>query len=215
MTAQPFFVFAHDLGQTPLQWEDLIASLPPGVGAACPWLRGTRPGGSPVPFSVADAAAALITTLDENGARTGTLVGVGLGGTIALQAALAAPERVDRVVAVSAPAQPSKAQLRAQRMALRVVPASRLAAQNIDKARLLAALKGAAEQDTSDALAALAVPVTLVVGGRDSAALSAARTLGDLLPEVTLQVLPDAAADLPRSQAAALAALLFGAGEGS
>ena len=209
MPRQPFFVFAHDLGQTPLQWEDLVTALPPGVGAACPWLVGTRPGGRAVAFSLADAAAGLIAALDENGVAAGTLVGVGLGGTIALHAAAQVPDRVDRVVAVSAPAQPSRRRLAAQRTALRLIPRRTLADQNIDKDRLIAALKGLSAEHTSDPLAAVSAPVTLVAGEQDRAAVEATRVLARALPGAVVEILPGAAGDLPRTAASALAQIVF------
>lgn len=209
MPAQPFFVFAHDLGQTPLQWEDVIAAMPTGAGAACPWLRGTRPGGSPVPFGLADAAADLVTALDENGAASGTLVGVGLGAGLALRAAAQSPERVDAVVAVSAPAQVSRRALAAQRTAIRLMPRRSLAARNIDKDRLVAALKGLADDTDQAGLDRVVCPVTLVVGEQDRGARLVARGLAAALPDARVEEVPGAAGDLPRTAPADVARVVF------
>ncbi|MCA0435095.1 MAG: alpha/beta fold hydrolase [Austwickia sp.] len=209
MRRPPFFVFAHDLGQTPLQWEDLIVAMPPGVGAACPWLRGTRPGGARVEFSLAGAGAGLITALDENGAATGTLVGVGLGAGLALRAAATAPDRVDAVVAITPPAHASRRTLAAQRAAVRMMPRRTLAARNLDKDRLLGALKAMADEAQEAPLARIAAPVTLVVGAGDRAGRAAAADLAAELPDARLEQIPDVAGDLPRTAPAALAAIVF------
>lgn len=209
MSKPPFFVFAHDLGQTPLQWEDVIVAMPPGVGAACPWLRGTRPGGRVVPFTTSDAAAGLLTALDENGAASGTLVGVGIGASLALRAAAQVPERVEAVIAVSAPAEPGRRQLAAQRTAVRLLPRRTLAARNIDKDRLLAAFRSLAGDAASASLGDVRCPVTLVVGARDRAGALAARALAATLPAAHIQEIPDAATDLPRTAASQLAEIVF------
>jgi 3-oxoadipate enol-lactonase len=209
MPKPPFFVFVHDLGQTPLQWEDVVIALPPGVGAACPWLRGTRPGGAAVPFRPADAAASLLTALDENGAETGTLVGVGVGASIALRCAAEVPDRVDAVIAVSTPLHPTRRQLAAQRTAVRLMPRRALAARNVDKDRLMAALHGLAEDAQAMPLEAVRAPVTLVVGAGDRAGLVAARSLAATLPQAVIRELPGVSGDLPRVAAAPLAELVF------
>lgn len=209
MPKQRFYVFVHDLGQTPLQWEDLITALPAGVGAACPWLRGTRPGGAAVPFTLDDAAAGLITTLDENCAATATLVGAGLGATVALRAAAQFPDRVDAVVAVSAPAQPSRLVLATQRRAMQLTPRRAFAARNLDKDRVLAALQRLADEAGAAPLEAVAAPVTLVVGARDRGAGTVARALAAVLSDASVVEVPDAGDDLPRTAAAALGDIVF------
>lgn len=210
MARRPFFVFAHDLGQTPLQWEDVIARMPTGVGAACPWLRGTRPGGERVAFTPSAAAAGLITALDENGAATGSLVGVGVGAALALRAAAAYPDRVDAVVAVSAPARASRRQLAAQRTAVRLMPRRSLAARNLDKDRLLDALGGLVDDADQAPLDEVRCPVTLVVGAKDRAGRSIAGTLAGSLPHATIEQIPDASTDLPGAASASLAGIVFG-----
>lgn len=209
MRRPPFFLFAHDLGQTPLQWEEQVAALPSGVGAACPWLRGTRPGGKAVEFNVGDAATSLIATLDENGVAKATIVGAGFGGTIALHAAARFPERVTAVHALSAPMHLSKRQLAVQRAALRLVPRRNLTARNIDKDRLLAALAGAADGPTSDDLRALQLPVTLIVGADDKPARLSARSLTTAIPHATVETIADRRGNLPSTAAAEVNALIF------
>ncbi|WP_116115803.1 alpha/beta fold hydrolase [Austwickia chelonae] len=209
MRRPPFFLFVHDLGQTPLQWEEQVAALPSGVGAACPWLRGTRPGGKTVEFTIGDAATSLITALDENGVASATLVGAGFGGTIALHAAARFPERVVAVHAISAPLQLSKKQLALQRTALRFMSRRSLAARNIDKDRLLAALAGAADGLTSDDLRGLEVPVTLITGADDKPGMLSARSLASVLPQARIEALAGRTGDLPTAASAEVNAVIF------
>lgn len=213
MSSQPFTVFVHDLGQTPLQWEDVIVALPPDQGAVCPWLAGTRPGGAPgAPFTISGAAAGLLTAMDEHGARTATIVGVGLGGTVALQAAAIDPERVERVVVLSGVAQPSRRALAAQRATVRIIPAGTWAARNIDKERLLAALQQQALDSTADTLKDLATPVLLVAGEHDRPGCGQAAVLAGTLPHAEVRILPGVDKDLPRTAAAAVSELVYGVG---
>ncbi|GAB79330.1 Pimeloyl-ACP methyl ester carboxylesterase [Austwickia chelonae] len=209
MRRPPFFLFVHDLGQTPLQWEEQVAALPGGVGAACPWLRGTRPGGKAVEFTVADAATSLITTLDENGVAAATLVGAGFGGTVALHAAARFPERVTAVHAISAPLQLSKRQLALQRTALRFMSRKNLAARNIDKDRLISALAGATDGLTSDDLRGLTLPVTLIVGADDKPGMLSARSLNSVLRQAQIEAVTGRGADLLHAAPDEVNAVIF------
>ncbi len=212
MSSQPFTVFVHDLGQTPLQWEDVIVALPPDQGAVCPWLAGTRPGGQAVPFTVAGAASSLLTAMDEHGARTATLVGVGLGGTVALQAAALDPERIERVVVLSGAAQPSRKALAAQRATVRLIPARTWAARSIDKDRLLAALQQQALDSTADSLKGLPTPVLLVAGEGDRNGCAQAAALAEMLPNANVRILPGGQTDLPHTAVDAVCEIVYGPG---
>lgn len=211
MSSQPFTVFVHDLGQTPLQWEDVIVALPPEQGAVCPWLAGTRPGGPPgAPFTISGAAAGVLTAMDEHGARTASIVGVGLGGTVALQAAALDPERVERVIVLSGVAQPSRRALAAQRATVRLIPASNWAARNIDKERLLAALQQQALDSTADSLNLVEAPVLLVAGEHDRAGCGQAAVLAGTLRDAEVRILPGADRDLPRTAVSAVCEIVYG-----
>ncbi|MBW3085230.1 2-succinyl-6-hydroxy-2,4-cyclohexadiene-1-carboxylate synthase [Austwickia sp. TVS 96-490-7B] len=209
MSRPPFFVLVHDLGQTPLQWEELVTALPAGVGATCPWLRGTRPGGRQVEFSLADAAADVITALDENGAARADVVGAGVGGLVAVYAAARCPDRVNRVVALSAPMHPSARAMAWQRGVVRLMPRRALAARNIDKDRLLAAMRQVGTATDTEALRDLSVPLTLVVGEDDKASLAAAKAWTTLIPAAQVHRLPGQGQDLPRRASAAVGEILF------
>lgn len=93
-------VLIHGMGGSRASWDRLVAALP----AHLPLLRydlrgfGQSTGEDGVAFSHADDLLAL---LDARGIERATLVGLSLGGGVALNFALSHPERLARLVLVS------------------------------------------------------------------------------------------------------------------
>jgi len=130
---------------------------------------------------------------------------------VALSAAADDPERIERVVALSAHPVPSRTALAAQRAALRLVPARTLANQSIDKARLMAALKTVAQPDLGDRLRTVQAPVLVVAGANDRALLANGQQLVAALPNATLEVIPGVGRDLLSAARDEVNALLYDA----
>jgi pimeloyl-ACP methyl ester carboxylesterase len=87
-------------------WEALLAPLAdggyfavsvdmPGWGRSAPW--------SPEPMSLEEGAEVVLNILEALGKRSAALMGKSWGGAVALQAALAYPEKVSKLI-LSAPA---------------------------------------------------------------------------------------------------------------
>ncbi|NLT30458.1 MAG: alpha/beta fold hydrolase [Propionibacterium sp.] len=182
-------VFLHGMGETPQAWQEQVVALPEGHPALAPWLYGTRPGRD-VDFDLESAAAAVVTELDRIGARRARLCGLSLGGTVALQVAISYPERVSRLVVCAAQVAPPKAVLAAQRAIFKLYPRKKLAAQGLDKDRLLAVMKAFGELDISADLTKVQVPTKVLIGANDkpnrpAAELIAQRITGAELIEVS------------------------------
>ncbi len=104
----PAVALLAGLGATHRVWGELPALLsrrfrvvapdPPGLG-------GSRGGAA---FTIERAASDLWTALDARGVQRAALLGASMGGLIALAAALARPDRVSRLVIVSAAAHLSR-----------------------------------------------------------------------------------------------------------
>ncbi|QLG60627.1 alpha/beta fold hydrolase [Halorarum salinum] len=94
--------FCGELGFGPWQWGWQHAALAGPYETVVPATRGTDDSDAPPgPCSMADLAADLETVLSDAGVRSTHLVGVGLGGMVALTAALRS-ERIRRLVLVGA-----------------------------------------------------------------------------------------------------------------
>ncbi|MBK1668882.1 3-oxoadipate enol-lactonase [Rhodovibrio sodomensis] len=97
----PTVVFANALGTDLRLWDGTVAALPPGLDVLRYDTRGHGLSGAPEPpYAMADHARDLIGLLDAHGIDKAVVCGISIGGMIALQAALDAPERIVGVVAM-------------------------------------------------------------------------------------------------------------------
>lgn len=202
-------VFLPGLGQTPLTWQDQVVDLPSGWKAVAPWLRGTRPH-KPADFTFASAADEALSLLLPQGADSAAFCGASVGASVALTAAVRAPDAVSRLVLTGAQISPPRAAIVAQRAAIRLTPRKRLAGMNIDKDRLLRVLDELAELDLTGHLRQVVQPTLVVAGGRDPRGLKDAEALVAALPHARLEVVPDAGADVHVEAPRAFNALLYG-----
>lgn len=95
----PWAVLVHGLGYSRRAWGPLIDALEGRCSLLLLDNRGI--GGSDVPsgpYTAAQLAGDVLAVLDDAGLETAHLVGTSLGGMVAQEVAIAAPERVDRLV---------------------------------------------------------------------------------------------------------------------
>jgi pimeloyl-ACP methyl ester carboxylesterase len=95
-------VFLHGAGSTGSVWHRQLAHF---AGRHAPiafdWPGHGRSSGTEALPSIAAYSASTLALLDRLGVRRAVLVGTSMGGAVALDVALTAPERVEAVVAVS------------------------------------------------------------------------------------------------------------------
>lgn len=96
---QPSAIFLHGFGGSLEDWQPVWDRLPASLAAVRYDLRGFgRSRAQPGPFSHAEDLLAL---LDARGIARADLVGLSMGGSIAVRFALDHPERVNRLVLIS------------------------------------------------------------------------------------------------------------------
>lgn len=161
-------VFLHDMADTPLTWQDQVGALPEGWRPLTPWLRGMKPIDKE-DFDLQAAADALSVIPLEHGVESFAICGVGLGAAVALRCAADSPAMVSGLVLVNPLVAPPGPVLKMQKAALKMTPRSRLAAQNVDKDHLLAAMDMLATLDLEEAPEQVQCP-TLVVASSDQPA---------------------------------------------
>jgi 3-oxoadipate enol-lactonase/4-carboxymuconolactone decarboxylase len=173
-------------------------------------------------FTVADLAAAVLRAIDEHGGDSFAVAGVSLGGAVALELALALPDRVEGLGMIGSGARIGSPELwreraalvRAEGTAAIVEPSagrwfapghleehpSGLGARLLDRLRSVDDTSYAfccdalATFDRSTDAAGVRVPTILACGDRD--AVTSPSTMGELasrIPGSRLAVLPDAA----------------------
>lgn len=188
-------VLLHGLGQSPIAWQDVVSGLGAGRPMTAPWMRGLKPK-DPVGFDLGAAAAGVADELELHGIRQADFLGVSVGASVALRLAVERPSLVGRLVLGSPLVRPSKAALRMQRLAMRLVPESKLVDAGVSRPRMLAVLDALKGFDGTESLRELTVPVLLVVGGRDKSGIAASQQLAALLRDSEVAVIEGAGAVL-------------------
>lgn len=203
----PLLVFLHGLGQTPQSWQDQITALPAGTRAVAPWLEGLRPG-RPADFDLEKAADAVLAQLNRFGVDRAALTGSGLGAAVAIAAAGRSPDAVSHLVLSDPMPRTPRLAGALQRLAVRAMPAGKLADAGLDRARMIELMKVASGIDVRRWLPAVTAR-TLVVAGSQPAIVAAARELADGIPEARLETVPEAGAFVPQEAPAAFNELLY------
>ena len=199
-------VLLHGLGQSPIAWQDVVTALGAGRPMNAPWMHGLRPG-DPIGFDLGEAAAGIADELELQGIRRADLLGVSVGASVALRLAVERPELVGRLVLGGALVRPSNGSLRLQRLAMRLVPESKLVAAGVSRPRMLAVLDALKGFDGTEALRQVTAPTLVVAGSRDRAGVVAARQLAQQIDGARLEVLDGAGALLNVESARELADL--------
>lgn len=187
----------HPAGVTARYWQPQRDRLTPQHRVHTPELPG-RDGGT---FTLAAAVDTVTDLLDE----PAYLVGLSLGATVAVQAALARTDAVRGLVLSGGIAHPPPL-LTVQRAVMAVLPAAALAAINaravpaeyaeqaradharIGKANLLAEMRELAGVDLRPRLAEIDMPTLVLCGTRDRANLASARELAAAIPAAELRL---------------------------
>jgi 3-oxoadipate enol-lactonase len=199
-------VLLHGLGQSPIAWQDFVSAFGAGRPMNAPWMRGLKPK-DPVGFDLAAAATGVADELELQGVRRADFVGVSVGASVALRLAVERPELVGRLVLGGALVRPSKGALRMQRLAMRLVPESKLVDAGVSRPRMLAVLDALKGFDGTESLRQVEATTLVVAGSKDKAGVTAAQHLSQQLPAARLQVIDGAGALLNTESARELADL--------
>jgi 3-oxoadipate enol-lactonase len=191
-------VLLHGLGQSPIVWQDFVSALGAARPMNAPWMRGLRPK-DPVGFDLAAAAAGVADDRDLQGIKQADFLGVSVGASVALRLAAERPELVGRLVLGGALVRPSKGALRMQRLAMRLVPESRLVDAGVSRPRMLAVLDALKGFDGTESLRQVTAPTLVVAGSKDRAGLAAAQQLVSLVSGAELSVI-DGAGSMPNAE---------------
>lgn len=97
----PPLVLVAGLGSTGAIWGELPRLLGRRFTVLAPDNRGVGASRDGTPFTLAGAVDDLVRVLDHRGHDRASLLGASMGGLVAVHTALGAPDRVDRVVALS------------------------------------------------------------------------------------------------------------------
>lgn len=198
------FVLLHGYADGLEVWNEITPSLAARGTVVLIELRGHGYSSGPAgPYAWDDLAGDIVKVTDELGVQKATFIGHGLGGIIALLTALAAPDRVERLVLLGTATEATAEQenwcreiVKAGRMnALQGIshaifgPISRkqvdgIAGPMIELAELMETLHAT---PITDRMAGITCPALVLVGENDPAR---AKPLAEVLPNGSLVTLP-------------------------
>lgn len=185
----PLFLLSG-VGQMPWDWEDFLTAFGYDRPIQAPWLKGIRPG-STNRLLLEDMSDAVAQDAALQGYEQVDLVGLSLGAMVALGTAIRHPEQVRSQVLVAGQLSPPRSVMRAQRFALRFVPANRLP-QGFDKKRVRDLFTSLAEVDLEPLLDRVTARTLVVVGERDKPNLPASHQLAEKIDGAEHLVIPGA-----------------------
>jgi pimeloyl-ACP methyl ester carboxylesterase len=151
-------------------------------------MAGLRPK-DPVGFDLGAAAAGLADELELQGIRRADFLGVSVGASVAIRLAVERPDLVGRLVLSGPIVRPSAGALRMQKLALRLMPESKLLDLGVSRPRMLAVFDSLRDFDGRDSLTRVAAPTLVVVGDRDRAGIVAARQVVDAVGGARLETI--------------------------
>jgi pimeloyl-ACP methyl ester carboxylesterase len=217
-------VLLHAMGASSRMWRGTRESLGDACRVVAPDLPGH--GDATDRFTMAGAVRAVGALLGDGPAY---LVGASLGANVALEVALAEPDRVAGLLLAGAMVRVPRAALALQRAVTAVLPlaaTSRVSASvvgppdPVDRAAFTADIRRAGKRTQADALRELAgrdlvprlptvtAPTLLCYGGTDRTNLPSAALLAEHLPNATLRILDGAGHLWPLQQPATCAGLV-------
>jgi pimeloyl-ACP methyl ester carboxylesterase len=167
-------IFLHGPGQTPPNWQGVIDHIDPEQPMFAPWIKGMKPTDSDE-FEMAAAAADVANTVEMRGLEQIDLIGISLGGMVALRAAADYPKMIRHLIVMSVPVTPPASQLKAQRLMLKLMPESQF--KDAPKAQVLAALDALIGADMHDFLKKISAPTLVITAEGDANSNSGAPTL--------------------------------------
>ncbi|MEI2827947.1 MAG: alpha/beta hydrolase [Dermatophilaceae bacterium] len=200
-------VLLHGIGQAPTSWADVVVRLTGSRPILTPWVPGLEPTDDRS-VSIPDAASEIDDRVRLEGWGPVDVVGLSYGAVVATQFAASSADRVRRLVLIAGQVKPPKALLKAQHLALRLVPPSRFATTGVSKERLLSTLAAVSALDLRAVLPHITAPTLILVGSRDRANTPAARALARSIRGAKLQVVDGAGHALNEERPRELAGVL-------
>lgn len=206
MGSKSLLVFLHSLEQNPTAWQDQVTALPVSTNAVAPWLKGLRPDQS-ASFSLDAAADEVLTQLNVYGVEQMQICGLAMGAAVALATAIRSPQNVSHLVLVNGLVYLPKLAVKAQGLALKMIPEKTLRERSVSKQKALSAVNYLSQIDFRSGLGKVTAKTLVIAGGKDKAHQSELLAKG--IPGAHFEVIPNAGHFAPMETPERFNELLF------
>lgn len=173
------YILLHGLGQTSSSWDETIQTLNEDWNIFCPglsdWILGKQP--------CYDTLYKIFENYCEQFDDTLCLVGLSLGGILAMQYSIEHPEKVKSLVLIGTRYKMPKRLLKLQNVLFHLMPDSEFSKLGFQKSDFISLCKSMIDLDFSHHLKDIRCKVLVVCGEKDRANRSASLQLAELIPD--------------------------------
>lgn len=173
------YILLHGLGQTSSSWDETIQTLNEDWNIFCPglsdWILGKQ--------SCYDTLYKIFENYCEQFDDTLCLVGLSLGGILAMQYSIEHPEKVKSLVLIGTQYKMPKRLLKLQNVLFHLMPDSEFSKMGFQKSDFISLCKSMIDLDFSHHLKDIRCKVLVVCGEKDRANRSASLQLAELIPD--------------------------------
>ena len=179
------YILLHGLGQTSSSWNETIQTLNKDWNILCPNLSDWIVGKQPCYDTLYKALEKYCEQFDD----TLCLVGLSLGGILALNFALDFPQKVKTLVLIGTPYKVPKVAFSFQNIIFRFLPKSIFEAMAFDKKDTFALGNTMKNLDFSDRVKNIKCPTLILCGKKDSANMKSADYLSQSIRSAELKII--------------------------
>lgn len=173
------YILLHGLGQTSSSWDETIQTLNEDWNIFCPglsdWILGKQP--------CYDTLYKIFENYCEQFDDTLCLVGLSLGGILAMQYSIEHPEKVKSLVLIGTQYKMPKRLLKLQNVLFHLMPDSEFSKLGFQKSDFISLCKSMIDLDFSHHLKDIRCKVLVVCGEKDKVNKSASLQLAELIPD--------------------------------
>lgn len=173
------YILLHGLGQTSSSWDETIQTLNEDWNIFCPglsdWILGKQP--------CYDTLYKIFENYCEQFDDTLCLVGLSLGGILAMQYSIEHPEKVKSLVLIGTQYKMPKRLLKLQNVLFHLMPDSEFSKMGFQKSDFISLCKSMIDLDFSHHLKDIRCKVLVVCGEKDKVNKSASLQLAELIPD--------------------------------
>lgn len=187
-------VILHGLGQTPECWAEVIVQLESTEHSVCPNLSEILRGKGATYQNLYEAVSEFCNQYSDEL----DLLGLSLGGVLALNYALEHPQKIHSLVLIAPQYKMPKKMLRLQNLLFQFMPESAFQATGFDKRAFIQLCRTMMDIDFSNSLYKITSPTLVLYGERDSANKKSAVRLASLLKNAEVQEIMGAGHEINR-----------------
>lgn len=180
-------IYLHGLGQTPADWENLIAREEFAENSVCPDLTEFCQEKQVTYQNLYEGFSRVCSKVDGPVA----LCGLSLGGVLALHYTIEHPDQVSSLVLIATQYKMPQRLLRIQNVLFHFMPNSMFQQTGFGKKEFIQLCKTMMELDFSSSIQGISCPTLVVCGERDTANKKASTELASLLKNADLQIIHD------------------------